>query len=634
MIKRLRINPIILLLISFNFSCFAEITSNSSYKTLKNFLIKPELKKINLLNSDAQSYGQSKVDISKTNTGNFLTELTDKEQKHILLELFSKNGKLKFGKKTLEDYSLQELNILSNSNDDKGYSLYKSIDKTQTAAGSIVLSALLSNPISDITVIKKRQKLLGFLLENEELCEYLNSLIKIVKVDLNSVLNYWNDVASLDQNLKNLVFSRFAFLNKSIAYHDMNDILSGLLLGAAGVLSPWFLVAIIAGPILGIGGLVTGNNNNFAEGACIAMAGFVGLSVGSLLFNYCRVIHKTIFNIHQRLRHVSAFIRGCDEILYTILENEDLSRGISLANAVCDFVTEPQCISRNLHDLRDLLNSSLFEKQKFGIFSNTGTVVAAHHFMDSAKDAFIPPLELIGELDAYLSIVQLIKEYRAKFCNFCFVDFVEQEQPYISLSKAWNISIGSNKAKSININIGRNNQQHMIISGPIESGKSSLIETIAICDVLGRTFGIAPAQKVEMSLFDFQFTCMDSHKNTSIWSNKDKERKINIMNYIKNNPCKKILAVIDEPYNHLTDESADILTYDFLSEIAQSPNVTCIAATKYKKPTDLAAETGKFANCYFDVSETFDNEFELVPGICNWWFNDPVRRLKYVKFLN
>jgi hypothetical protein len=55
------------------------------------------------------------------------------------------------------------------------------------------------------------------------------------------------------------------------------------------------------------------------------------------------------------------------------------------------------------------------------------------------------------------------------------------------------------------------------------------------------------------------------------------------MNYIKNDPCKKILATIDKSYDSGTDEYADILTYDFSNESYQYPDSTLTSITKHKQ---------------------------------------------------
>lgn len=643
MLKSFLRNRICLLLISFNFSCFGEITDNAFYKASRDVLAKSDYRKVNLVNLHVQRFGKSKIDDLKANAVKFLTELTDIEQKQILSEIFSKTGKFKLEKNALED--LQGLNILD-SDEGKDRSLYQSIDRTQTAAGSVVLASMLTHPVSDINIIKKRQNLLKFLLENEKLCDHLNDLIKNVKEGQNSLLNYWNDEASLDENLKSLIYctknSRVAFLNKSIFYHRIEKIISLIRYAGTILTTPSAAMGCIVLPIVCVGSLILGDIPVSLILGSYTIANCLLFSSNISYFAYAKVMHRTIFNIHQRLRHLKKLVYSFDELFYAIRENDELRKGISLINNMCDFVTDPESLLSDLYKTKKLLSNSLFEKEKFGIFSDTGTVIAAHAHMEDAKNAFIEPLEVIGELDAYLAIVKLIKEHKKmKPSGFCFVDFIEQEKPYINLEGAWNASIGAYRAKPTNIIIGDNNPCNVIISGAIESGKSTLVQSIAICGILGRTFGIAPAKKATMSLFDAEYTFINVNRNSnsnSLGLIQERERKIKIMNYIKNNPSKKILAIIDEPYNHVMDESADILTYDLLSELSEHPNVLCIAGTKYKKSTDLADETGKFANYHLEVSENdfrdFDMTFNLIPGKCDWWFNDPVKRLKYIKFLS
>lgn len=111
----------------------------------KNLQTKPSIPKF-------VNFKQTKL---TTNSAKFLTEQTDGRQKALVANLFSKHGKLKSLDKSLENYSLEELNVLVDFDSPEQRSLYGALDKTETAAGSVVLSALLSNRTSDLSVIKK-----------------------------------------------------------------------------------------------------------------------------------------------------------------------------------------------------------------------------------------------------------------------------------------------------------------------------------------------------------------------------------------------------------------------------------------------------------------------------------------------
>jgi len=573
---------------------------------------------------------------------NFLMNLTDARAKTIITKLFNKHGKLKAVGKTLENYSLAELGIVNNDDSVNGVSVCSALDKTETAAGSAVLSALLSNPVSDLSVIKKRQTIVQFLLENDAIFNELDRLLKGVKEGQNSLLNCWNEEANLDANMRSVLYSpknsRFAFLNKSAKYHQLNKIASYFTAVVSSLGLPSAFIGLIAFPIASAAALATGQIQESAGLAGLTvLAGFMIL-IQRQYFNNCRLMHRTVFNIHQRLRHISKLTESIDDIFYVVRDHKPLRKTLSLVNNMSDFVIDPQSVSKDLYHLKDMLSRSLFEQEKFGVFSHAGTVIAAYGYMQEAQDAYIVPLEAIGEIDACLSIAKVIKEHQLKKSTFCFVDFVEQAEPFMKLQEAWNVVVGSGKAKSMNIVLGgQDNPKNAMITGPVYSGKSTLVQTIASCDILGRTFGIAPAKKATMTMFDDICSFVNVKENKELGRSsyrKERERGVEIVNYIKNNPTKKILAVIDAPYNGIINESGEILSHDFAAAVAQYSNVVCVMASNHKTPTDLA-ETGKFANYHLDVSENtlndFDRTFNLLPGKCDWWFNDVAKRSRYIK---
>ena len=285
-------------------------------------------------------YAKNKNNDLTAYSGKFLTELTDARKKEIVTRLFRTDGALKFGTQTLEDYSLQELNIIANSNVPN---VYKAIDKTETAAGSAVLSALLSNPVSDLSVIKKRQELIKFLLENEELFNHLNNYVTELKDGENALLIYWNDDAVLDENVKGLIYSPkgafFSYLNRSPKYHQLCKIANGFQLIVTALMMPSAVLGCTVSPLLAIGNLLAGGDPALSIGLGLQTLGALFMFYTSKMYiNYIRLIHRTIFTMHQRLRHVSKLTQNFDELFYVMRNHEKLYNGLSLVSNMSDFV--------------------------------------------------------------------------------------------------------------------------------------------------------------------------------------------------------------------------------------------------------------------------------------------------------
>jgi len=622
-----------------------EALSNSLYQTVGDLVLKSE--DYIVKPSNAPPALDPKKETLKDKAAKFLVTLSPIRQKELLFNLFSKNGKLTATEKSLEDYSLQELNLIIGSDLSRKMSLYQSIDRTETTAGSALLSTMLSAPISDVAVIQKRQRLIKFLLDNENIFDYLNSLIKEVKEGQDSLFNCWNSEAELDENLRNLFYSPKELIGASF----FNKSPKKLQLDRMKLLAVWGIKAVTFPPIIlgsisaTIGFMYTAQNAGARFGiGCIGSL-YTGLFIYSekVILDQARIMNSVLRNMHKRLKDISAIIKSFDAIFSVIRDRKEMYEGCSLLDNMTNFVLDPKTISNDLEYLKNLLNKSVFEQEKFGLFSHAGNVLAAHEYINEVRDAFSLPLEAIGEIDAYLSIVKLIKEHEHKPSGFCFVNFVAQDKPLMQLRGAWSTLVGAENAKPANITLGGNdNQNNAMFTGPNGSGKSILMKAVVTCDILGRTFGIAPAKTAKMTLFKKVYTYVNVQENPRLGQSTfmaQKARGQDILNKLEMNPNENVLIIIDEPYSGTVPDAIDTLTYKLASKIAKYPNAICLLATHSKKPAGLADEKdSNFTNYHFKIVEHSDNSiertFELMPGRCDWWYNDAARRDRYIKLFS
>jgi len=588
----------------------------------------------------------AKKETLKEKAAKFLATLSDVRQKELLFNLFSRNGSLKATEKSLEDYSLQELNLIIGSDLSRKMSLYQSIDRTETIAGSVVLSTMLSTPVSDISTIQKRQRLIKFLLQNETIFNHLDALVKAVKSGQGSLLNCWNPEAELDENLRKLWYTSrevpgASFWNKSAKSHQLTRVMLLWGTGVNAVAIPIGLTALAIGlPIM------ISQTREAGAQAVLALGGtFYGGTIayaGKLMYDQFNLMQSVLRNMHKRLKDISDVCHSFDEMYLTIGDYNELHEGLSLVENMSNFVQQPKVISNELVALKDLLNKSVFEQEKFGIFSHAGNVLAAYEYLGELKESFSAPLEAMGEIDAYLAIVKLIKEHQNKPSGFCFVDFVDQNEPLIQLKGVWSTLVGSENAKPATIVLGGEDKpNNAMFTGPNGSGKSIVMKAIVSCDVLGRTFGIAPAKAAKMSLFKKVYTYVNVKEDPRLGQSlfmAEKARGEDILNRLSMNPNEKVIIIIDEPYNGTISDSSETLTYDLAGAIAKYPNAVCLLATHRRKPADLADETNKFTNYHFKIIEHDDNTiertFELASGKCDWWYSDDARRDRYIKLFN
>lgn len=578
----------------------------------------------------------------KEKAARFTTELSEVRQKELVFNLFSRVGKLTPEEKCYEDYSLKELNLIIGSAQSKKMCLHRAIDRTQTMAGSAVLASMLSAPATNIEVIEKRKRVIKYLLENEDLCNHLDSLLKEAKEGQSSLFNCWNIEAALDESLRVLFYAPKSavtnyLVNKSPKNLQFQRLMNLWATGVSCVTVPIGLIGVISATGYFMK-LAPGTGPKIGVGAIGSLYG--GLLVFSLktIIDQMKLMNSIIRNMHHRLRGISKVVQSFDNISRAVYDHPHIYEGLSLVNNLSDFVLDPKSISSDLAYLKDLLKKSVFEKEKFGLFGHAGNVLAAHEYIDDVKDHFISPLEAIGEIDAFLSIVKLIREHKDKRNSFCFVDFIAQDKPLLELHGVWSTLVGEEKAVPANIIFGGDNPNNALFNGPNGSGKSILMKAAVTCDTLGRAFGIAPAQKAKMTLFKKVYTYVNVQEDPRLGLSTFMAQEVRgkqILNEIAKNKNEKLLLIVDEPYSGTVGDAVDHETYKFSSEIAKNPNVICLLATHTEKATGLANEQDpKFANYHFEIIDDGNNitrTYKMLNGKCDWWYNNvDGRRERYI----
>ncbi len=109
---------------------------------------------------------------------------------------------------------------------------------------------------------------------------------------------------------------------------------------------------------------------------------------------------------------------------------------------------------QHAHTMKLILNGSLEENGEFkeligmlqtntfkgeaSFFSFTGRVLAAYKHMQAHKAHFAAIMELVGELDAYLSLAKLVKKFKHERVAYCFVEYATGDTSYLNLQQFWN----------------------------------------------------------------------------------------------------------------------------------------------------------------------------------------------------
>ena len=346
---------------------------------------------------------------------------------------------------------------------------------------------------------------------------------------------------------------------------------------------------------------------------------------------------STMKELHVHTIHMARAMDAMQKLAGTVCDHEQL-RTSCAAEHMHEVVGHP---SENVKKLFDVLKESTFtlSKAKSHLYSR-GNVLLAHRMFEKVKDELVPLLQAVGELDAAYSMACLIKEHQGSDTPFTFVEFVPEAQATINLEQAWLPMVKQPVANTINFG-GDTHPNKIIMTGPNGGGKSVFLKTLG-CILFAQSWGIFPAKRAQMSLFDGVRSCIHpqesiEHELSTFRAEKLRIDAIRQYVFQNNKPGFKGLLLLDEPFKGTVDaESADRI-YAFGKEIAPLNGLIVAIATHVEKPIRLAADTGAYENYHVCIKELpdgkFEREFTIEPGVLRWWFDDPEKRSRFIDFV-
>ena len=392
-----------------------------------------------------------------------------------------------------------------------------------------------------------------------------------------------------------------------------------------------------------------GCSSPLGTGAHKAVA--AGITAGVTVYRFVAMYEMLKSTVGKAKHYVSTM----KELhIHTIHMARAMNAMQKLAGMVCDHeVFRASCTAEHMHEvighpsedlkkLFDVLKESTFtlSKAKSHIYAR-GNVLLAHQMFGKVKDELVPLLQGIGELDAAYAMASNIKARQHSDTPFTFVEFVPDVQATIKLEQAWLPMVKQPVANTITLGGGAHPNK-IIITGPNGGGKSVFLKTLGCCVLLAQSWGIVPARKAQMSLFDGVCSCIHpqesiEHELSTFMAEKLRIDAIRQYVFQNNKPGFKGLLLLDEPFKGTVDaESADRI-YEFGKEIAPLNGLIVSIATHVEKPINLAPNTGAYANYHVCINELpggiFERKFTIEPGVLRWWFDDPAKRSKFIDFV-
>lgn len=334
--------------------------------------------------------------------------------------------------------------------------------------------------------------------------------------------------------------------------------------------------------------------------------------------------HMVLKYMYTRLTGLRALLDAAEQLHNLACNDSIVSDGLFLHNyAVNDLENKAQ-ESSDLKTLITLLNTKTFNGN-YSFFSRTGRILAAFEIVKTTKDAFSGTMQAIGELDACLSIAKLYKQFQNNSnATYCFVEYLDQDKPYLQLTDFWNPMIDPAQVVTNNIELGNSTgARAAIITGSNTGGKSTILKAVVINILLSR-FGIAPARKAIMTPFSYLATSLNISDNTAAGISLFKAevlRAKTILNNIKSlRKDQHAFLAIDELFVGTNAQNGSAAAHKVASHISTFDNTLFTLATHFPQLTDLEEETNGICKNYkVDIFKNEDGSltrpFKLEAGI-------------------
>lgn len=567
------------------------------------------------------------------------------------------------------DYSSwNDIKLFYGTKNNPNYNLIKTINNCETILGEGVLAYNLSTPAKDIQEIKRRQKVIKTIIENEVLFDNICSTINKFKNNEENIFVFFDETSSFsnfeknEKLIKKFYYEKRNNVNKNLRQMTVRKIFKsdiwnifmkpyfngfGLLgyetayLLAGGIHSFFHVAQFIPIPI-------------FRESVNILGAGFL---INSLKDLAATNITKTVFSGLFFLVGIATSIWSGFKIVKKYKEYKNtiapLVEQIKALQVMFKTMLELEKIFSEDNQLKELLNDNFLgikelikkmqEHNELGFFlrclenvnfercnylsSKNALVLVLYKIFCDHKDEFKQALCEIGGIDMFLSFAKLMKkaEEKNKNIKYCFSEFCNNNNPILKIKELWNPFLDSLKVITNDVSLGEH-FTNIIICGHNGGGKSTYLKALFIALLLSQTFGIAPAETIYTSYFKkiISFSNIEDElaDSDSLFMLEFKRLKeyVDMCKTLKKKEF--IFSIFDEPMHGTDSDSAVALLKGIFKHLAynNSKNLLHVISTHYRGIIELEEESSYFKNFIVKI----DNDpktgkiyylYKIIPGI-------------------
>ncbi len=333
--------------------------------------------------------------------------------------------------------------------------------------------------------------------------------------------------------------------------------------------------------------------------------------------------------LHAQLLEVAHVVRAFKDLSIVLTKNPEINNRLIHANDIHALFDKTNTrYSSKMHQLINLLLTNTFTGSP-SYFCHKGRVLAAYKLMTEVKDEFALILHATGELDAFNSCAQLMKEYENTDTPYTFAEYrTNQTAPSLMLEEMWNPLVMLNTNARIvknSINLGPDTRKNALISGPNAGGKSTFMKGLNVAIILGQTLGIVSANKLTFTPFSKIITYMnitdDTASGKSLFMSEVERAQelLDIVEHLDKNQFS--LCIMDEMFSGTSPREGEAASYAVAEELGSTPNSILLLASHFDMLKKLEFDTPLFINYQVRVIRyddgTFTYPFKVEYGAAN-----------------
>ncbi|MDQ5890575.1 MAG: mismatch repair protein MutS [Candidatus Dependentiae bacterium] len=553
--------------------------------------------------------------------------------------------------------TISDLNLFFYNVERPDYTILETTYRGSSLNGKIAQGKLIVSPTDDIESLLMRQKAVKYLMENTAVATKLRTLFDQLTALETKIYSLWNDNDVLyspfvQDTFYKGKFERYqgqsgaAFLEFNRRLNDVRPLYDYAQLEVIG-----FIAWNIALPKLGqyISGQKKPLEFDFTPMSVYAARGLKSLSsdlssgklqmtlplaaillsagifVGSKLMNlptWWRTVqtHKSfIAYVRKRFAALAEWYAIVEDIHATIQGEYELCMAMGNAHVLGHFTDGKDA---ELASFFETLSSSTFTSSSYYL-ANAGAVLYAIPQFLKIRHKLGSIFEVIGSLEAYLSIGAFLAEKQNSPAPWCFASYAQSATPYFNFVDYSHPLIPAEKSVLNTLELGNNSQQGMIVTGPNASGKSMNVRSIVLCLLLGQSLGIAPTRNALFTPMSKILTYLNPVDNIAEGRSlfQAEEDRINyIVQAAATLPADKFSFIAaDELLSSTAPTEGEAAAFGIGYGLSKYPNCMPIMATHFAKLTVLPEDTnGFYINYHVSVVRMANGDikhtFLLEPG--------------------